>query len=67
MLRKVLLAIGLLAMLAPVGCMTTDPVIWSWPHHKRRINKFLSDLHEFHVDIDRIVFDMEEYPKELDH
>ena len=67
MLKKLLLYVGILSVLATAGCMTTEPTIYSWPHHKRRIRRILDDLHEFHVDFDRVMFDMEEYPRELDY
>ncbi|MCZ6793550.1 MAG: hypothetical protein O7J95_08055 [Planctomycetota bacterium] len=66
MLRKAVLLLGLLALLAPIGCETTDPYIWSWPHNKRRLRTIFADLHELHKDLDRIVFDMESYPVEVD-
>ena len=53
MLKKLLLWVGMLSILATSGCMTTEPTIYSW--------------HEFHVDFDRVLFDMEEYPRELDY
>ena len=65
--KRALLVVGLVAMLAPMGCRTTDPVIWSWPHHKRRLRTLLEDLHEMHMDFDRIFFDMEPYPIEVEY
>jgi hypothetical protein len=44
--------------------MTNRPVIWSWPHHKRRVLSVLDDLHHFHMDVDRVIFDMPERPLE---
>ena len=67
MRKKLVICLGLLALFAPVGCNTTEPVIWSWPHHKRRLRKIASDLHKVHEDIDRIIFDMEPYPVEIDY
>lgn len=67
MIKKALLLVGLLALLMPTGCNTTDPVIWSWPHHKRRLRGILDDFHEVHMDLDRIIFDMENYPVEVDY
>jgi hypothetical protein len=67
MLRKLLLAIVGAMMFLPIGCSTTEPVMWSWPHHKRRLQKILHDFHMVHMDIDRIIFDMEEYPVEEEH
>ena len=56
-------------MLLPVGigCNTTEPVIWSWPHNKRRIMKVMDGFHKLHMDVNRIIFDMDEYPIESDH
>ncbi len=56
--------LGLLLLPLPVGCMTNRPVLWSWPHHKRRIMTMLEQFHQVHMDVDRIVFDMEEVPLE---
>ena len=43
---------------------TKSPVIWSWPHHKKRINTILSDFHDVHMDVDRIFFGLDEIPLE---
>ncbi len=67
MFRRILLCVGVITMLLPIGCMTTEPTIYSWPHHKRRIRHMLDDFHKVHMDIDRIIFDMEEYPVEVDY
>ena len=64
MLRRLGLLFLLGALFIPAGCMTNRPVFYSWPHHKRRINKILEGFHEVHMDFDRIVFDMEELPLE---
>ena len=69
MARRLLIVAGLVAILLPlgVGCNTREPVIWSWPHNKRRILKTLDGFHQFHADFDRIIFDMEDYPIEPDY
>lgn len=67
MLRKSLLVVGLVSLFLPVGCNTTEPVIWSWPHHKRRLRVIAEDFHRVHMDIDRVIFDMEEYPLEVEY
>ena len=67
MLKKILLCVGALALLCPVGCMTTDPVIWSWPHNKRKLLSITHDLHEMHMDFDRIFFDLEHRPIETEY
>jgi len=64
MLRRLGLLSLLFALFFPVGCMTNRPVIWSWPHNKRRIMTILEDFHEVHMDVDRIIFDMDEVPLE---
>jgi hypothetical protein len=69
-MKKLLLCVGLLALflpIGPVGCATKDPTIFSWPHHKRRIRTIFEQFHELHVDIDRIIFDMEEFPIEVEY
>lgn len=67
MLKRLLAVISLAALFAPVGCSTTEPVIWSWPHNKRRLRAIMEDFHELHMDIDRVIFDMEPYPVEVDY
>lgn len=69
MFRRLLLALSALALILPLasGCSTRDPVIWSFPHHKRRAMKVLDGFHRFHMDVDRIIFDMDEYPIEPDY
>jgi hypothetical protein len=65
MLKKlgIWLLFALFLLPAP-GCMTNKPYLWSWPHHKRRLNKMLEDWHALHMDLDRILFDMDERPLE---
>ncbi len=60
----VLLFLGLFLLPLAPGCMTNRPYIWSWPHNKRRILTVFEDFHELHMDIDRIIFDMDERPLE---
>jgi hypothetical protein len=70
MLRRLILCMGAIALLLPVGvvgCNTTEPVIWSWPHNKRRLTTVLDGFHEMHMEVDRVIFDMEEYPIEADY
>jgi len=64
MFRRILLLGALALMLAPVGCMSRRPVLWSWPHWKRKINVVLEDFHQAHMDFDRIVLDADERPLE---
>jgi hypothetical protein len=67
--RRLLLTLGAVLFLLPLGsgCETNEPVIWSLPHNKRRILTVLNGFHRLHMDIDRIIFDMEEYPVEADY
>ena len=67
MRKKLLILVGLLALMAPIGCSTSEPTMWSWSHHKRRLRTLMDDMHQVHMDFDRIVFDMEPYPVEIDH
>jgi hypothetical protein len=64
MFRRLGLIALLVSLFLPVGCMTNRPVIWSWPHNKRRIMTMLDQFHQVHMDVDRILFDMEELPLE---
>ena len=68
--RRLILSLGAIALLLPVGvvgCNTTEPVMWSWPHHKRRAMTVLNGFHELHMDVDRIIFDMDERPVEIEY
>jgi hypothetical protein len=64
-----MLSLGTVALLLPlsVSCGTREPVLWSWPHNKRHIMKIMDGFHRLHMDVDRIVFDMEEYPLEAEY
>ena len=66
MLSRLILLLILTIFLLPLGagCMTNRPYIWSWPHNKRRIMTTMDGWHEFHMDFDRILFDMDERPLE---
>lgn len=64
MLKRFFLLLFLGVFMLPVGCMTNRPVLWSWPHHKRRFITILENFHQLHVDIDRVIFDMDDRPLE---
>ena len=67
MLRRLLMSALLVVFLAPfglMGCNTNRPVIYSWPHWKRRFNTIMEDFHEAHLQFDSLFFDMEEIPIE---
>ncbi len=64
MLRRIVILALLAAFLIPAGCMTQRPVIWSWPLHKRRVRTILEGFHKLHMDVNRVIFDMEERPIE---
>jgi hypothetical protein len=67
MRRKWVVMACLLSLFAPVGCSTTEPTFYSWPHNKRRFRRIADGLHDMHMDIDRVIFDMETYPVEIDY
>jgi len=67
MFTRGVILVGLLALFAPTGCSTTENTFYSWPHHKRRFRKIFDDFHKMHEDVDRIIFDMEPYPVEVDY
>ena len=46
------------------GLIRTEPQIFSWPHDKKRVRKILEGFHDTHKELDRIIFDMEEFPVE---
>ena len=64
MLRRIALLSLLAILFLPLGCMTNRPTIYSWPHWKRHFVTVLEDFHEFHMDFDRVIFDMDERPLE---
>jgi len=68
-MRRLLLALGLVATVLPfgAGCDTTEPVLWSRHHWKRKGLTIMEGFHRFHMDFDRIIFDMEEYPVEPEY
>ena len=69
MLKRWLVIACAVALFLPFGvsCSTTEPVIWSWPHNKRRIQTIFDGFHKLHMDIDRVIFDMDEHPIEADY
>ena len=68
MLARVFLSSWVVLVLAlGAGCATREPVLWSYPHWKRKGVTVLDGFHELHMDFDRIILDMEEYPLEPDY
>ncbi|HVR72800.1 MAG TPA: hypothetical protein VMT52_00635 [Planctomycetota bacterium] len=66
MLRRFLLAAGaavLLGCFIP-GCASKEPVVYSAAHNKRHALTLLDQSNELLVDMERIFFDMEEFPNE---
>ena len=59
--KKILaLVAGILFVFATTGCPTTN-----WAHNKRHLKKIRMELHELHMEIDRIFFGLEEDPSEV--
>ncbi len=65
-MRKFLCFLALAMCLCTFGCATEKSTIFSSGYWKRHFAKFGEDLHEFRVDIDRTIFDLEDRPIE-DH
>ena len=64
-MRKILLAMCLSAFcLGIVGCQTETSTIWSSAYWKRHAVNILQGFHEFRVDVDRIIFDLDDRPIE---
>ena len=64
-MRTLLLALCVIGLtLATTGCQTETSTIWSGAYWKRHFVKIMDDLHDFRVDIDRIVFDLDDRPIE---
>ncbi len=64
-MRKVLFVLGLALCLGFLGCAKTEKsTIFSWGYWKRHIHKMSDDMHQFRVDIDRTIFDLDDRPIE---
>lgn len=63
-MRKCLWILGLALCLGSFGCATEKSTIFSAGYWKRHAEKIGNDLHEFRVDIDRTIFDLEDRPIE---
>ena len=63
-MRKFLWILGLGLCLGSFGCATEKSTIFSSGYWKRHFAKIGEDLHEFRVDIDRTIFDLEDRPIE---
>ena len=66
-MRKLLLVVGLVVALAPVGCGNSlnEDTILSPSYYARHAKKFLDDCHQFRIDIDRSIFGLEDVPIEM--
>ena len=63
MVRKILLAIGVAAILLPLGCTSARPYPWSWLHNKRRINTMLGGFEQAADDFNRLILqDISKFP-----
>jgi hypothetical protein len=56
---KVLFLILLGLFVFTSGCLTTN-----WAHNKRHIESWRAEVHQLHVDFDRIFLDLEPLPGE---
>ena len=66
-MRKILWILCLsLCVGSAFGCATERSTIFSYNYWKRHAAKIADDLHQFRVDIDRTIFDLEERPIEQD-
>ncbi len=67
-MRKLCLILCLSLCLSTVGCLLSPDsersTIFSTGYWKRHASKIMEDLHEFRVDIDRTIFDLEDRPIE---
>lgn len=60
MVKKIFIAIAALLFVGSLaGCLTTN-----WVHNRRHFKKIRQELHELHVEIDRVFFDLDEAPGE---
>ena len=66
-MRKLFTFLCLVAILGLTGCATTErSTIFSIRYWKRHFKQFGDDLHQFRVDIDRTIFDLDDRPIEED-
>ena len=66
MVRKLLLILGLVAILFPLGCSTPRPYFWGWSYNKRRINTMLNGFEEAASDFNRLVLqDVRTFPDKM--
>ncbi|MCA8960818.1 MAG: hypothetical protein KDC38_09905 [Planctomycetes bacterium] len=65
-MRKLLAFVCMFAMFgAMAGCATTErSTIFSLGYWKRHFKKFGDDLHQFRLDVDRTIFDLDDRPIE---
>ena len=63
-MRKVLWILPLALCLGLCGCIPERSTIFSASYWKRHAYKLVDDMHQFRVDIDRTIFDLEDRPIE---
>jgi hypothetical protein len=64
MVRKVVLLLGVAALLLPLGCATPRPYPWSWPHNKRRLNTMMAGFERAGSDFNRLILqDINTFPE----
>ncbi len=60
MLKRMLVLAALLGLtLGTTGCLTLN-----WHHNRRHVRKVVDQLQELHMDVDKIVFDLDRNPAE---
>ena len=64
-MRRVLCTVGLALSVGLIGCANTErSTIFSFGYWKRHADKLADDFHQFRVDIDRTIFDLDDRPIE---
>ena len=60
MLKRVLLGVAAVAFLIGAsGCLTTN-----WAHNRRHFQKWREQIRQVHIEVDRVIFDLEPDPSE---
>ncbi|MEE8142186.1 MAG: hypothetical protein V3T77_03730 [Planctomycetota bacterium] len=64
-MRKLVWIVCLSLLIGSIGCAHTERSrIWSAGYWVRVGSKVMDDLHQFRVDFDRIIFDLDDRPIE---
>jgi hypothetical protein len=58
--KKIMVGLmSLVLTLSALGCLTTN-----WAHNRRHFLRIRAELHELHMEIDRVIFGLPEDPAE---